>query len=68
MGGVFDQNVVDRVIIDGADQSLGSGLGERAALEQGADDFLHLGIQFFRLDDFVDEADFAGAGGVDAFG
>jgi hypothetical protein len=36
MGGVFDQRVVDRLVIDGADQVLGGGLGERAALKQAA--------------------------------
>ena len=47
---------------------LGGGLGKWTALQQRFDDFLHLGIELFRLDGFVNEADFAGPGGVDALG
>ena len=68
VSGVIDQRVVDRPAADSADQILGCGLGKRATLQQRVDDFLNLGIELFRLDGFMNEADFAGAGSIDAFG
>jgi hypothetical protein len=62
VGGVFDQRVVDRLVVDGADQVLGGRLGQRAALQQAVRRFpspWHRVASGF--DRFMDQADFTGA-------